>query len=349
MWPMTQSASRCFGALLLLTLPLVSCRVSVQATTGNTAQTRPAPPPPPPPAPGAQRSQVSFRWSSRAKFVTHFNWSKPVCENVGPPAQPRPFKGVVRANARVAIAGAATGKPMARGKKRRVAAAAAPTAPQPPPGEIIHGSGEPLPAPQPQGEIIHGSGEPLPAPQPPVIPQGTAPTEQELTQPIPPPEKPPENVFGYEKPVRGCFEGQVYFIVPESKRLPVDYSNMTASTVLYACEWDIPVRAWEQGFPGLKDRFEWFAIRYTGTFDVGQAGNHSFRISSDDGARLTIDGKVVVDNDGVHPPVVKTGSIDLQAGAHEMVLEYFQGPRYHINLQLYITPPGGSEGLFSVR
>ncbi len=32
-----------------------------------------------------------------------------------------------------------------------------------------------------------------------------------------------------------------------------------------------------------------------------------------------------------------------------MILEYFQGPRYHINLQLYATPPGGEEGLFSVR
>ncbi len=334
--------NRHLGTLLvLLTLPILSCRVSVQTSTGSTTNARPVPPPPPPAAKTTQRSKASFRWSSRAKFVTHFNWSKPVCENVGPPAQPRPFRGVVRANVRVAIAAKGKADVVARGKRRRTSTPA-PAAPAEPVAVAV------APTPPP-GEIITGSGEPLPAPQPPVVPQGNAPTVQELAQPVPPPEKPPENVFGYEKPVRGCFEGQVYFVVPETQRLPVDYSAMTASTVLYACEWDIPVTRWEQGFPGIKDRFEWFAIRYTGTFDVGQAGNHGFRISSDDGARLTVDGKVVVDNDGVHAPVVKSGTVELSAGPHEMVLEYFQGPRYLINLQLYITPPGGPEGLFSVR
>jgi len=341
---MSPTRSRQLGSILvilILTLPLFSCRVNVQASTGSTTSARPVPPPPPPPPATVTRSKASFRWSSRAKFATHFKWSKPVSENVGPPAQPRPFRGVLRANARVAIAAKGNSPVVARGKRKRVAAPTPLT-----PAEPVAVPATPA---TPPGEIITGSGEPSPAPQPAEVPQGNAPTPQELAQPVPPPEKPPENVFGYEKPVRGCFEGQVYFVVPETQRLPVDYSTMTASTVLYACEWDIPVTRWEQGFPGIQDRFEWFAIRYTGTFDVGQAGSHGFRVSSDDGARLTIDGKVVVDNDGVHAPVVKSGTVDLQTGAHEMVLEYFQGPRYLINLQLYLTPPGGPEGLFSVR
>jgi len=170
-----------------------------------------------------------------------------------------------------------------------------------------------------------------------------------LPEPIPPPEAPPENVFGYDRPVQGCFEGQVYFIEPNSQRLPRNYDNLEASSVLYACEWDIPTRAWEQGFPGLPERFEWFAIRYSGAFHIATTGKYVFRLSSDDGARLTIDGRVVIDNDGVHPPQDKHDEIKLTAGDHTMVLEYFQGPRYHINLQLFATPAGGTEGIFSVR
>jgi hypothetical protein len=175
------------------------------------------------------------------------------------------------------------------------------------------------------------------------------PTPAPPRKPIEPPSAPPENVFGYEEPVRGCFEGQVFFIPESSRSLPKSYADLTSSAVLYACEWDIPTRAWQQGFPGLEDRFEWFAIRYSGAFRVEHGGAWTFRLASDDGSRLTIDDKVVIDNDGVHSPSERTRTIVLRPGDHTMVLEYFQGPRYHINLQLFSTPPGGTEGVFSVR
>lgn len=54
-------------------------------------------------------------------------------------------------------------------------------------------------------------------------------------------------------------------------------------------------------------------------------------------------------NDGQHPPTSASGSITLTAGDHELVLEYFQGPRYLIALQVWVTPPGGTEQIFSVR
>lgn len=166
---------------------------------------------------------------------------------------------------------------------------------------------------------------------------------------IDPPETAPDNDFGYEQPVRGCFEGIVYPIGENAKHLPKSYSNIDPVSVVYACEWDIPTRDWSQGFPGVEDFFEWFAIRYEGKFSISTPGKWKFRISSDDGSKLYIDGKLVIDNDGTHPPKEKSGVVELDKGDHEMVLEYFQGPRYHINLQLYATPPGGEEGIFSVR
>ncbi len=174
---------------------------------------------------------------------------------------------------------------------------------------------------------------PPPKKRPPAKETPSEPPPATPRKPIDPPSTPPENVFGYEEPVRGCFEGQVYFIPDSSRALPKSYTDLTSSAVLYACEWDIPTRAWEQGFPGVEDRFEWFAIRYSGAFRVEQGGTWTFRLSSDDGSRLTIDDKVVIDNDGVHSPKERTGTIELRPGDHSMVLEYFQGPRVLINLE----------------
>jgi hypothetical protein len=156
-------------------------------------------------------------------------------------------------------------------------------------------------------------------------------------------------VFGYDEPVLGCFEGQVFPLAVDAPKLPTNYDALTPVSVVYACEWDIAPRSWDQGFPGIADRFEWFAIRYAGAFRTSVAGEYAFRISSDDGAKLTVDGRLVVDDDGQHPPREARGKVQLAAGDHAMVLEYFQGPRYQINLQLWVTPPNKPEELFTVR
>lgn len=78
-------------------------------------------------------------------------------------------------------------------------------------------------------------------------------------------------------------------------------------------------------------------------------GAYSFRILSDDGTRLYVDGKPVVDNDGVHKARSQQGVVQLSPGSHQLTLDYFQGPRYAIALQVYVTAPGGAERLFSAR
>jgi hypothetical protein len=188
-----------------------------------------------------------------------------------------------------------------------------------------------------------------PKEEPVATPTPTGPTPAELETPKSPPAEPPDNVFGYDEPVLGCFEGQVFPLAANAPSLPTNYESLTAVSVVYACEWDIAPRAWDQGFPGIADRFEWFAIRYAGAFRTSAAGEYGFRVSSDDGAKVTIDGKLVIDNDGQHPPKEARGKVQLAAGDHRMVLEYFQGPRFQINLQLWVTPPGKSEELFTVR
>ena len=68
-----------------------------------------------------------------------------------------------------------------------------------------------------------------------------------------------------------------------------------------------------------------FYARWTGVLRVEKAGNHTVFASSDDGSRVLIDGKLVVNNGGVHAMSEKSGTADLTAGDHEIKIEFFQG------------------------
>ncbi|MFQ5731856.1 MAG: PA14 domain-containing protein, partial [Planctomycetaceae bacterium] len=67
-----------------------------------------------------------------------------------------------------------------------------------------------------------------------------------------------------------------------------------------------------------------FAIRFEGFQQVPRDGDYTFFLRSDDGAKLFIDGKLVVNNDGEHAPALKTGKTKLTAGPHAIAVEFAQ-------------------------
>ena len=46
------------------------------------------------------------------------------------------------------------------------------------------------------------------------------------------------------------------------------------------------------------------------------------------GRFLYIDDKKIVDNDGLHGKVRKTGKVELKAGMHTIRVDYYRGGRY---------------------
>jgi putative heme-binding domain-containing protein len=66
-----------------------------------------------------------------------------------------------------------------------------------------------------------------------------------------------------------------------------------------------------------------YGLLFAGSLFVPSEGLYTLRTSSDDGSRLYIDGKSVVDNDGSHGTVSKSGQIQLTAGAHDILVTYF--------------------------
>jgi len=146
-------------------------------------------------------------------------------------------------------------------------------------------------------------------------------------------------LFGSSKKSPFVFEGSVYFIPEGTDRLP-DFSKLKPVGKIYTPVLNVTPRSFREGFPGVTDRFEWFAIDYKGKIYLPQDRKFTFYLLSDDGARLVIDGKTVIDNDGIHPPVEKSGSVSLKKGFHTVEVQYFQGPRYEVALVLSYLKEG---------
>jgi len=69
---------------------------------------------------------------------------------------------------------------------------------------------------------------------------------------------------------------------------------------------------------------EQFGFVYHGYVKIPETANYAFYIDSDDGSRLYIDDRLVVNNDGLHSAMEKDGSIALRKGYHKIRVEFFE-------------------------
>lgn len=150
----------------------------------------------------------------------------------------------------------------------------------------------------------------------------------------------------------GCSSGsQIFPIVAEVFKLPPNTQQLPdfaaiqsdKSTTVCMDQYNVPVRNFNDGFPGVPDLSEWFALHTTGKIIIPTAGTYLFRLKSDDGSILAIDGSIVVNNDGQHSPRPVDGSVVLSQGVHDLVLDYFQGPADQIALELFWQTPGTND------
>ncbi len=87
---------------------------------------------------------------------------------------------------------------------------------------------------------------------------------------------------------------------------------------------------------GIADRF---VTEVTGSLNITNPGEYHFRITSDDGARLLLDGDTVVDHPGRHGATPKDGAATLTAGPHALRIDHFDGD-FGQALKLEWQPPG---------
>jgi len=76
---------------------------------------------------------------------------------------------------------------------------------------------------------------------------------------------------------------------------------------------------------GLDSRFnDAFAARFTGTVNVPRTGYYNFWTKSDDGSKLWVNGKLVVNNDGLHGMRERHGRVHLSKGRAKIKVVFFE-------------------------
>jgi PA14 domain len=161
-------------------------------------------------------------------------------------------------------------------------------------------------------------------------------------------QEPATPAFGTTVVVPGGLRGDIYFLNKGTTVLP-DFAALEPVGTIWASRLNVPPRHWTEGFPGITERFEWFAINYTGRFWIEKPGRYSFALLSDDGSKLYIDDNLIIDNDCQHPPDARIGAVTLSGGLHRIRVPFFQGPRDCLALVLAVAGPEGDWRVFSTE
>ncbi|MCU1238429.1 MAG: hypothetical protein JWP63_6396 [Candidatus Solibacter sp.] len=156
----------------------------------------------------------------------------------------------------------------------------------------------------------------------------------------------PPAKFGTTVVINSGLRGDIYFLHSDTKWLP-DFRKMKPKGTIYTSSLNIPPQNFKEGFPGVTKRFEWFAIVYTGRLWIANPGDYRFVLTSDDGAKLWVDDRLAIDNDGIHWAMDASNRVTLTAGIHSLRVAYFQGPRQEVALILKVAGPGQRLHIFN--
>jgi azurin len=75
----------------------------------------------------------------------------------------------------------------------------------------------------------------------------------------------------------------------------------------------------------LEGMSEHFGVQFEGAVETPEAGIYQFALSSDDGSRLYVDGRQIINDDGIHPSSdLKLGRVRLEKGPHAVRVDYFE-------------------------
>jgi len=86
-----------------------------------------------------------------------------------------------------------------------------------------------------------------------------------------------------------------------------------------------------------------FGAEYSGSITISSAGIWTFYTESDDGSKLWVNGTEVVDNDGLHGMQERSGTINLDAGTHDILVRMIESGG-GAGLIVRWQGPGGSPG-----
>lgn len=135
-----------------------------------------------------------------------------------------------------------------------------------------------------------------------------------------------------EKPDLTSDNGLIYSYYEGSWSSLPDFSNLKAKKTGSVASFVLS--------PKLRN--DKFAMKYDGFIDIQKEGDYTFYTASDDGSKLYINGKAVVNNDGLHPKEEKYGKVKLMKGKHAIQVTFFELDRGEV-LEVAYQGPGISK------
>ena len=194
---------------------------------------------------------------------------------------------------------------------------------EPPPAEV---------PPMPELPPVKVAEKPVPAP--PVVDAPPAP-KAAVAPPPPPPPPPPPKVADKTPPK--VFEecaaasdrnmiADVYILRPDTQSVNEMKRRKPVKRVCMS-QLNIAPRNFNEGFPGLGST-DWFGLDIRFTVNIAETDTWELMLLSDDGAILSIDGREVINNDGIHPPSPEMATVKLEKGLRNFRVRYYQGGAY---------------------
>jgi hypothetical protein len=137
-------------------------------------------------------------------------------------------------------------------------------------------------------------------------------------------------------------EAEYYSLSPSVFAMP-DFSSAspTASCIANTITFPSSAAAWD-GAP--IDIVDYFAVRFAGYILIRSSGVYTFYLNSDDGSKLYIGSKLLIDNDGDHSMKKLEASIPLSKGLHPIFVEYYE-KEGNAGLELTWCRPDGTVGV----
>jgi hypothetical protein len=157
----------------------------------------------------------------------------------------------------------------------------------------------------------------------------------------------PKRIETAQPPAPGSGFSVNIYKLPENVRSLPDYSAFRPTGSATTDKIDVDPAKGQRGPAALPEKTDGLGMRFIGVFMTTGEGIFKWRLNSKDGARLHIDDKTVIENDGIHDATSKVAYVHLAEGTHTIILDSFNSQGSPV-LKLYLQPPMGEEQLFSL-
>lgn len=128
-----------------------------------------------------------------------------------------------------------------------------------------------------------------------------------------------------------------------SSTKPSNLPNFSTLTPVGSFTTDIlnvTAQTWSNSFPlfpalsPLRSMKEWYGVVCEGIWESQKSQQIKVYLGSDDGSKFYLDGNLEINHDGIHGPSTVSKSINVLKKDYPVKIEYYQGPKTEIQLEL---------------